>query len=173
MIRRCRGPASALDLTIEVHDEHACRCRSAAPSTRAGASNMHVIVLHCTAQKMRPIVLITGASGGLGLESARALLQSDTAYEVILGARSLQRGEAAVQTMLEDCKGDVKMKGSTVWPLQLDIEDDSSIEAAVETVRRKAGHIDVLINNAGGSAQTFIRIIMPNRTAERRRTARF
>lgn len=165
---------TALDLTIEVHDEHACRCRSAAPSTRAGASNMHVMVLHCTAQKMRPIILITGASGGLGLETARALLQYNTAYEVIIGARSLQRGEAAVQTMLEDCKGDAKVKGSTVWPLQLDIEDDSSIEAAVETVRRKAGHIDVLINNAGGSAQTFTGIIMlQDRTAERRRTARF
>ncbi|WP_411113910.1 SDR family NAD(P)-dependent oxidoreductase [Streptomyces sp. 029-5] len=77
--------------------------------------------------------LITGATRGLGLETARQLTAAG--HTVYLGARDLKRGhEAAQQT------------GARA--IQLDVTDEESVQAAAELVREEAGTLDVLINNA-------------------------
>lgn len=77
--------------------------------------------------------LITGANKGLGKEAARRLLAAG--HEVWIGARDPQKGQAAADEL-----------GARF--VQLDVTDDASVAAAVQTVG-DAGGLDVLINNAG------------------------
>jgi NAD(P)-dependent dehydrogenase (short-subunit alcohol dehydrogenase family) len=74
--------------------------------------------------------LITGANKGLGYETARRLLAEG--HDVWIGARDEARGRAAAEAL-----------GARY--VALDVTDDASVAAAVETV----GALDVLINNAG------------------------
>lgn len=81
----------------------------------------------------KKVVIITGASSGIGYESAKLLAQSG--YKVYGGARRVDRME------------DLKQYG--VVPLSLDVTNQASAEAAVKTVMDAEGRIDVLFNNAG------------------------
>jgi NAD(P)-dependent dehydrogenase (short-subunit alcohol dehydrogenase family) len=74
--------------------------------------------------------LITGANKGLGYETARRLIAEG--HEVWVGARDERRGRAAAGKL-----------GARY--VALDVTDDASVAAAVETV----GALDVLVNNAG------------------------
>jgi NAD(P)-dependent dehydrogenase (short-subunit alcohol dehydrogenase family) len=74
--------------------------------------------------------LITGANRGLGFEVARQLAAAG--HQVWIGARDHARGQHAADTV-----------GARF--VQLDVTDDASVTAAVETVRA----LDVLVNNAG------------------------
>jgi NAD(P)-dependent dehydrogenase (short-subunit alcohol dehydrogenase family) len=79
------------------------------------------------------VVLITGASSGLGRATAEALAQSG--HTVFGTARSPERTQP--------------IPGITL--LQLDVTDDASVKRGVQSVLDAAGHIDVLVNNAGYS----------------------
>jgi NAD(P)-dependent dehydrogenase (short-subunit alcohol dehydrogenase family) len=76
------------------------------------------------------IVLVTGASRGIGREVASRLVE--TGYTVLAGVRS-----PATLTPL----GGVEV-------LPLDTSDPASIEVAAASVKARHGHLDVLINNA-------------------------
>ena len=78
--------------------------------------------------------LITGGNRGIGHETARRLIAAG--QTVWIGARDTERGRQAAETL-----------GASF--VQLDVTDDLSVAAAVDTVRDEAGHLDVLINNAG------------------------
>ena len=82
--------------------------------------------------------VVTGASSGLGLETARILAHRGA--HVVLAVRNPAKGEAAAATM----KGDVEVR-------TLDVSDLGSVRAfAAET-----GQVDVLVNNAGVMAVPF------------------
>jgi len=91
----------------------------------------------------KTIVLVTGANGGIGFESAAALIASSATYHVIIGSRSLSKGQTALSELQSR-----KSPGSLSL-LQLDVTDTDSIAKAAETVGREFGRLDVLINNAG------------------------
>ncbi|KAF5240357.1 hypothetical protein FANTH_9617 [Fusarium anthophilum] len=91
----------------------------------------------------RKLVLVTGANTGLGFQIFKALCSSDIEYEVLVGGRSLQRGEEAVKNLKEE------FPSSYLHPIQLDIEDDISIASAFECINAQYGKLDALINNAG------------------------
>ncbi|MEU3921051.1 SDR family NAD(P)-dependent oxidoreductase [Streptomyces sp. NBC_00879] len=78
--------------------------------------------------------LITGANKGLGLETARRLIEAG--HTVYVGARDAQRGQAAAARL-----------GARF--VQIDVTDEDSVKAAAEFVREDAGRLDVLVNNAG------------------------
>jgi NAD(P)-dependent dehydrogenase (short-subunit alcohol dehydrogenase family) len=80
------------------------------------------------------VTLITGANKGLGYETARQLLERG--HTVYLGARNVERGEAAAS----------ELGGQYV---QIDVTDDSSVETALGVIAKNEGHLDVLVNNAG------------------------
>ncbi|RYO90669.1 hypothetical protein DL766_002862 [Monosporascus sp. MC13-8B] len=90
------------------------------------------------------IVLVTGANNGIGYETAKALLQSDRAYHIFLGSRSLERAKRAVQRLREE----VPAATNTVEILPVDLTSDQSIENAFEQVKSGPGRLDILINNA-------------------------
>ncbi len=81
----------------------------------------------------RPVVLITGCSTGIG--RATALYLADHGWYVYATARRLES--------IEDLASD------TIRILQLDVTDESSRVAAVETLLAEQGRIDALVNNAG------------------------
>ena len=83
------------------------------------------------------VTLITGANKGLGHETARRLIE--LGHTVYIGARSIERGEAAATEL-----------GARF--VQLDVTDDASVETAIGVIGEREGHLDVLINNAGISA---------------------
>lgn len=91
------------------------------------------------------VVLVTGASNGIGYETIKAFLQSPNPYHVYVGTRSLQKGNAALQNIQDECPG----TSNTAELLQIDLNSDQSIEEAFEVVKNGRGRLDILINNAG------------------------
>lgn len=85
----------------------------------------------------RPVVLITGASSGIGLETA--LLFARSGYRVFGTVRS-ERGEAALRARAADLPLEI---------LHLDLEDEADAHRVIQGVLRRAGRIDVLVNNGG------------------------
>ncbi len=98
------------------------------------------------------VVLVTGGNNGIGYEIVKALLQSEKAYRLLLGSRSLEKAELAIETLHKECPG----LTNTVEVVQVDLTSDESIEKAFEQVKASPGHIDVLINNAGMHTPPYI-----------------
>ncbi|GKT76480.1 dihydroanticapsin 7-dehydrogenase 1 [Colletotrichum tofieldiae] len=82
------------------------------------------------------IILVTGANTGLGREVVKSLLQSTVVYSIIVGSRNLANANNAIQSLTAEFPA----SKSALHPLQVDIEDDQSINRA----------LDALVNNAGG-----------------------
>lgn len=82
---------------------------------------------------MNKVVLITGASSGIGMTTSKMLLKAG--YTVYCAARRTE-----LMKELEDLGG---------HPLYLDLTDDSSIQKCVQELLSAEGKIDILINNAG------------------------
>jgi short-subunit dehydrogenase len=81
----------------------------------------------------KKVVLITGASSGIGRETAQLLLSND--FTVYAGARRTDKMQG------------LKDQGANV--LQMDITNDDSLTGTVDNIMTSQGRIDVLINNAG------------------------
>ncbi|HEY4281506.1 MAG TPA: SDR family oxidoreductase [Chthoniobacterales bacterium] len=87
----------------------------------------------------RKIALITGANKGIGLETARQLGRQDVT--VLVGARDLAKGQAAVKTLREE--------GIDARPIEIDVAESESIRKAAAQIEREFDRLDILINNAG------------------------
>jgi short-subunit dehydrogenase len=85
------------------------------------------------------VILVTGASDGIGLAAARALGRAGA--KVALAARTLPRLEAAAQAMREE--------GVEALAVALDVTADASVAAGVEAVLARFGRIDAVIGCAG------------------------
>lgn len=95
-------------------------------------------------------LLITGGNTGLGFEIIKALCSSDEVYQILLGGRSLQKADDAAKKALTE----FPETRSRIQAVQIDIEDDQSIEALYQQVRSEHGHLDILINNAGAQRES-------------------
>ncbi|KAI4603867.1 hypothetical protein KJ359_003689 [Pestalotiopsis sp. 9143b] len=92
------------------------------------------------------VVLVTGANGGIGLETVVHLAQSSDEYHILLGSRSAEKGNKALQEIKSAHGEPLK---SIVTVLQLDVTSRESILAAKDGIESDFGKLDVLINNAG------------------------
>ena len=85
------------------------------------------------------VIFVTGATGGIGTVICDVL----TGYgaKVILASRNYELSKKYQQTLAE--------KGHEAFAVPLDVTDEDSVKNAVDTVAKKYGTIDVLVNNAG------------------------
>ncbi|KAK0104987.1 hypothetical protein ONS95_004643 [Cadophora gregata] len=98
-------------------------------------------------------VLVTGGNNGIGLAACQ-LFATQPNYHTIMASRSIDKGQKALASIQSSNPvGSISL-------VQLDITSDSSIAAAVEEVKSKHGHLDVLINNAGICPMDFSRTVL-------------
>ena len=94
------------------------------------------------------VVLITGGSTGLGLESAKRLAAAGAT--IVLTSRTLNKGEQAVQSVQDYLKGKGVESSGKIFNLVLDLDDLDSVRAFPESFAQLGlSKIDVLLNNAG------------------------
>ena len=82
---------------------------------------------------MQQIVLITGASSGIGKETAFLLLKNE--FIVYAAARRTEKMQ------------DLKANGAII--VKMDITNENNIEDCVDLIKKEKGRLDILINNAG------------------------
>ncbi|WP_395307903.1 SDR family oxidoreductase [Mycobacterium sp. AMU20-3851] len=85
------------------------------------------------------VVIVTGASSGLGVAFARAFAEAGA--DVALGARRVDK--------LSDTAELVSAAGRRALPVSTDVADPVSCQALVDATLSEFGKVDVLINNAG------------------------
>jgi NAD(P)-dependent dehydrogenase (short-subunit alcohol dehydrogenase family) len=93
----------------------------------------------CVTNSRARIALVTGANRGLGLETSRQLLAKG--LHVVLTGRNNEALERAAAALGE---GDDR-----VMTVRMDVVEVGSIKKAHESVERRFGRVDVLVNNAG------------------------
>src|ERR1700746_1676225 len=87
---------------------------------------------------MGDVVVITGASGGIGRATARRFAEDGAKIAL------LARGEAG----LEAAAGEIEQRGGLALVLPTDVADAGQIEAAAQAAEDELGPIDVWINDA-------------------------
>src|SRR4051812_15368072 len=85
------------------------------------------------------IVVITGASSGLGEATARML--SAEGATVVLGARRIDRLRALAKELIS--------RDAKALPIETDVTNRDQVKRLVESAVESYGRIDVMLNNAG------------------------
>ncbi len=82
---------------------------------------------------MKKIALVTGASAGIGMETAKTL--ANNGYIVYAAARRTERMNSLTELGIK--------------PIAMDVTDDESLISNIDQIIQTEGRIDVLVNNAG------------------------
>lgn len=85
------------------------------------------------------VSLVTGGGRGIGRAIARALAGPDTFVAVAGRTRS----------RLESAAIDLESLGGRALPIEMDVTSETAVAAGLHAVAGAAGHVDVLVNNAG------------------------
>ena len=128
------------------------------PGRRAG--HEHVLVLHVVGHGLRAYGL---ACAAVALDPSAALLTDRVA--IVTGA-AVGIGEAVAKTFarfgahvaicdrdvpnLDETADAIERAGRRAVAAELDVRDGDAVAAFVDTVASELGHVDVLVNNAGG-----------------------
>ncbi len=104
------------------------------------------------ADPARRNVMITGASSGIGADTALELAR--LGHAVALGARRVAR--------LEEVAGRIEKAGGRAFTHALDVRDFGSIDAFCSACERALGPIDLLINNAGENRAALVHEATPD-----------
>jgi 2-deoxy-D-gluconate 3-dehydrogenase len=85
------------------------------------------------------VAVVTGGNGGIGLGMARGLAQAGA--RIVVAARNPDKSRAAVE--------EIQRLGAEARFCAVDVADEASVEAMVETSVETYGGVDILVNNAG------------------------
>lgn len=88
------------------------------------------------------ILLITGANQGIGFEMVKKVAREQPNFHILIGSRNPSNGAKAAAAITDFAAN------TSVSALDIDINDDSSVAAAVDTVTKAHGRLDILFNNA-------------------------
>lgn len=94
------------------------------------------------AKPEKPIALVTGGNTGIGFETCKGLLHAG--FHVIVCARSAEKGDAAIASLLEDSPA-----GSSAESLTLDLASLDSIRTAASMFLESKRELHVCVLNAG------------------------
>lgn len=102
----------------------------------------------------KQVILVTGASSGFGLMTARSLAQ--TGHTVYASMRETKGRNAQQVAAVAAWAAEQTVDLRTV---ELDVQSDASAEAGIAAILRDAGRLDVIVHNAGhmmfGPAEAF------------------
>ncbi|MFB9904907.1 SDR family oxidoreductase [Allokutzneria oryzae] len=90
------------------------------------------------------VVLVTGASRGVGAETAR-LLATSGAHVYVNYRDKAKRAERVV--------AEIVAAGGRAWPLKADLTDPIAVTAMLDEVRERSGRLDALVLNASGGME--------------------
>ncbi|WP_274912570.1 SDR family NAD(P)-dependent oxidoreductase [Streptomyces sp. WZ-12] len=99
-----------------------------------------------------PVSLVTGATRGIGREVSRQL--AERGHTVLLTGRDPDATRRTAEELRATARSDVDLR-----PLPLDVTDDRSVARAAAEVADAFGRLDVLVNNAGISYDTWQRAV--------------
>jgi len=88
---------------------------------------------------MEKVAIVTGSSSGIGYETALALARDG--FYTFATVRNLKKADKILQV--------AKKEKLNIESIELDVDDEKSISAAIEKIISKKQRIDVLVNNAG------------------------
>ena len=97
-------------------------------------------------QTVNSVVIITGASSGIGEKTAITLAKNG--YRVVIAARR--------QNRLEEIAEQIRKLGGEVLPIQVDLSQVDQIWDLVERTKSVFGQIDILVNNAGSARHLWL-----------------
>ena len=104
----------------------------------------------------KKVILITGASSGIGAATAR--LFAANGYRVVLAARRLER--------LQELQADIESAGGEAFSVDTDLGQLDQIEALVAKSLEHYGQIDILFSNAGFGRAKWLEELDPARDIE-------
>lgn len=99
----------------------------------------------------QPVLLITGASSGIGAATARYF--GSRGYRVVLAARRLER--------LEELADEINQAGGEALPVVVDVTNPEQVQALVSRTLERFKRIDVLFNNAGFGRLNWLETLDP------------
>ena len=87
------------------------------------------------------VAVVTGGGRGIGAAIARALAAEGAA--IVVAARTIDR--------IEKVAGEIQKTGGKAWAVPCDVTDPASVHSLAQAAGRRAGVVDILINNAGAA----------------------
>jgi NAD(P)-dependent dehydrogenase (short-subunit alcohol dehydrogenase family) len=93
---------------------------------------------------LAPVILITGASQGIGAAIAKSFARDVKGARLALVARNVRGLQATAKACAK--------RGATAEVFQCDVANEASVGLMAEAVAERFGAVDVLINNAGAFA---------------------
>ena len=88
----------------------------------------------------KPVILITGANRGIGLEICY-LLGAENLFTIIFSSRNSTEGQKKTD--------EIRKRGIDIHYLHLDLSDHKSMMDKIDEIRKRFGSISILVNNAG------------------------
>jgi NAD(P)-dependent dehydrogenase (short-subunit alcohol dehydrogenase family) len=110
---------------------------------------------------MTQIALVTGASSGFG-----RMIASDLAAAGIISYASMRGTKAKNTQAVSDIAAEAKEKDIDFRTIELDVQDQESVDAAIDQIIREHGKLDILVHNAGHMVWGPLEAFTPEQLAE-------